>query len=332
MHLYNFITLTLTLANVQNISDRHNSSFKYQYLDDYVNFVNKYNKNYDTSEFWYRYWIFSDNLKHINNFNSQNNTYSLGINKYTDLEKSEFKDKYLTNSYNFSYVLNRPLPKNFSSLGIPTSIDWRAKSLVTNVKDQLQCGSCWAFSAVGVIEGQYAKKTGNLTSFSEQDLVDCSDDYGNLRCGGGWPEAAMRYVIKNGIETEDEYKYKAIDEACTYNKSLVVTHLSRTVNITNGSMPELYRAIANVGPVSIAIDAGDNFQFYKSGIFTDTTCSKTMLDHAVLAVGYDEIENHKYIIVKNSWNTDWGMDGYIYMNADINNMCGMATSSSYALI
>ena len=134
------------------------------------------------------------------------------------------------------------------------------------------------------------------------------------------------------VDTEDSYPYTAQDGTCSFNRSNIGSHLTRTVNITNGSMTELYHSIATVGPISIAIDAEYNFQLYSSGIYTDHSCSKDQLDHAVLAVGYDSIEGNKYIIVKNSWGSSWGMDGYIYMNSDIDNMCGMATSASYPLI
>ena len=272
-------------------------------------------------------------MDYINARNSENLSYTLAMNKYGDLTFDEFNILYkgyngLQNRSNSTYPEHH---MTFNTLNYST-IDWRAEGLVTDVKDQGGCGSCWAFSAVGVIEGQHANNTGKLVSLSEQNLVDCSGDYDNEGCNGGWPEAAMRYVVKNGIDTELKYPYKGIDENCNFNKSYIGAHISKTINITNGSMVDLYKSIGTIGPISIAIDASNNFQFYDSGIYTDYNCSKTVLDHAVLAVGYGFLNNTKYIIVKNSWGKDWGMDGYIYMNTNIDNMCGMATDASYALV
>jgi cathepsin L len=144
----------------------------------------------------------------------------------------------------------------------------------------------------------------------------------------------MRYVIHNhGIDTETSYPYTAMDGTCSFNKSNVGATFKQTVNITSGDMNALYHAIAHVGPISVAIDAEDDFQFYSSGIFNSTTCSKDQLDHAVLAVGYSVTEDgHKYIMIKNSWGGDWGMNGYIYFSADQDNMCGVATDASYPMV
>ena len=338
-----FQILFFTLANTIQASDfkvdtnnlNQPQYIDYKNLEEFIQFIDTYDKNYNESMFWSRYWSFSENLERIEHFNNQNYSYTLGINQFADLSPSEFRSIYLSSSFsvdNIAYNLSYTSNDLFKTLNIPTSIDWRAKSFVTPVKDQKQCGSCWAFSAIGAIEGQHSNHTGNLTSLSEQNLVDCSGEYGNYGCDGGWPEAAMRYVVANGVDTETSYPYTAQDGTCNFNKSNIGSHLTRTVNITNGSMTELYHSIATVGPISIAIDAEYNFQLYSSGIYTDHSCSKDQLDHAVLAVGYDSIEGNKYIIVKNSWGSSWGMDGYIYMNSDIDNMCGMATSASYPLI
>lgn len=298
-----------------------------EYLPDYVDFINKYDKDYNLTEFWNRYQIFTNNLEYINEFNTGNHSYQLGINRFADLTFEEFKGTYLMNPYNVTHYDEDCL---YHEYDLPDSIDWRAMGYVTDVKDQGQCGSCWAFSAVGAIEGQHAKHNGTLVSLSEQDLVDCVPDcYG---CGGGWPEAAMRYVVKNGIDTEQTYPYEGHNDICRYNKTANGANVTGTVNITSGDMGALYNAIATIGPISIAIDAEYNFQLYKSGIFTDTECSPDSLNHAVLAVGYSHMNGHKYVIVKNSWNTNWGMDGYIYMSADIDNMCGIAQDASYPLL
>ena len=298
-------------------------------------FLKKYERDYDRdyneSEYWIRYNIFNTNLNYIHDSNNnRNKTYKLGINNFTDMTFKEFKGIYLKlkiNPYSKNYTMSNYISKKDP---IPSNIDWRADGLVTNVKDQGQCGSCWAFSAIGAIEGQHAKKYGELVSLSEQNLVDCALNYSCDGCEGGWPDNAMEYVIDNkGVDTEQSYAYQGVDEACEYNKTTTGAVIHNVTRLPVGNMSALYNAIANIGPISVALDAEYDFQMYSSGIFTSKTCSTTELDHAVLAVGYGVFNGSKYIIIKNSWSPSWGMDGYIYFSADIDNMCGIAQHSSY---
>ena len=306
-------------------------------IAEFAAYAEVYNKHYDEQSFWSHYNTYCDNVEYIERVNSKGDTtYRLGINQFTDIPRSDFAKTHLSNRYRpHSKPSTKPLPNaSWTPKGVPYSIDWRANGWVTDVKDQGDCGSCWAFSAVGAIEGQHANATGQLVSFSEQNLVDCSYGYGCEGCDGGWPEAAMRYVIGNkGLDTEVSYPYTGTDGSCAYNKSVSGGTVKGTNNVTSGSMHDLYNAIANVGPISVAIDAESDFQFYASGVFSSTDCSSEELDHAVLAVGYGvSPRKQKYIIVKNSWSADWGMDGYIYMSAEIPNMCGIASCASYPSI
>ena len=144
----------------------------------------------------------------------------------------------------------------------------------------------------------------------------------------------MDYVLNNsGIDTESSYPYNADDGTCSYNKSNDGANITGVVKLPVGNMIALYDALAFVGPISVALDAEGDFQMYSSGIFTSTECSSDMLDHAVLAVGYGVSANGtKYLMIKNSWGTNWGMDGYIYFSRDIDNMCGIATDATYPLV
>lgn len=209
---------------------------------------------------------------------------------------------------------------------VPDVVDYRvAERVVSPVKDQGQCGSCWAFSSAESIEGQLGLN-GHRINVSTQNFVDCvSLDYG---CEGGWMDDALAYAEKTGVETDHDYPYKAVAQGCQANTSQATIRPSAYVDIP-ASDDALRRALLVMGPVSIALDATDNFQSYTASdyIFNDDTCDASMPDHALLLVGYNNIE--KYWIVKNSWNTDWGLDGYIYINSSTPNMCGI---SSYAVV
>lgn len=323
--MYNLIFSLMSLSLSTNLS-------YFSYLDNFNNYIREYNKNYNESEYWYRYNIYETNMEHINLRNSNLTSYKLGENNFTDMTREEFNHKFL----NFKIEVNQSVIPNYNLTNstIPSSMDWRAEGLVTNIKNQQQCGSCWAFSAIGTLEGQWAKNTSQLVSLSEQNLVDCAGNYSCDGCEGGWPDKAIQYIIDNGgVDTESSYPYMGIDGDCAFNKTNIGANSSKVVLLQTGNMTTLYNALAHVGPISVALDAEGDFQMYKSGIFNSTTCSNTLLDHAVLAVGYGQtLEGHKYLIIKNSWGTDWGMDGYIYFSADIDNMCGIAQHCSYPLI
>jgi len=230
-------------------------------------------------------------------------------------------------------------------LPIPDAIDWRGKEgYVTEVKDQGHCGSCWAFSASGAIEGAYRRATGRpLVSLSEQNLLDCSRDYGNMGCDGGWQAWAFQYVIDNGgIETEDDYPYLGPetkdDDECQFDRadpgllSLGSVNMTGFVDLPEGDEKALRRAVAAHGPVAVAIEATFALAHYKSGVLTGEYCSKDepQLNHAVLVVGYGtDMRAGDYWIVKNSWGADWGDKGYFRMARNANNTCGIASEALF---
>jgi len=221
---------------------------------------------------------------------------------------------------------------------MPKKVNWTSEGYVTPIKNQQQCGSCWAFSATGSMEGQHFKKTGKLVSLSEQNLVDCSQPEGNYGCEGGLMDQAFNYtVINKGIDTEASYPYTAMDGKCVFNATNVGATISSWTDVPTGSEADLQKAVATVGPISVGIDASQyTFQLYKSGVYYDPNCSSQFLDHGVLAVGYGTKKMHgkstDFWLVKNSWGTDWGMDGYIEMSRNKNNNCGIATQASYPVV
>ena len=301
-------------------------------FDKFRLWMNKYDVTYSSyNQLKNGYDIWKNNYDLVNDHNNKN-TFQLEMNK--------FGDKYLCDQYKFSNkkissrVHINPELYPYSINNLPSSVDWRNKSVVTNVKDQGQCGSCWAFSTVGSIEGQHALKTGNLVSLSESQIVDCCHIGGVAGCGGGFMTDAFQCVMKeNGLDTETSYPYVPLDESCALSNGTVGATIKGYVNVTGGEHG-LQIAVATVGPVSVAIDAsGFSFQMYKSGVYYEPDCSPTFLDHAVLVVGYGTTSNGTdYWIVKNSWGSNWGENGYIRMSRNKDNNCGIATMPSYPLV
>ncbi|XP_053181103.1 procathepsin L-like [Scomber japonicus] len=265
-------------------------------------------------------------------------SYRLGMTFFADMENEEYK-RLVSQGCLGSFNASAPRSGSaflslFRGADLPTSVDWRDKGYVTDVKDQKQCGSCWAFSTTGSLEGQHFKKTGKLVSLSEQQLVDCSGDFGNMGCSGGLMDDAFKYIKHNGgIDTEESYPYEAEDGQCRYNPDTIGAKCTGYVDVKTGDEGALKEAVATIGPVSIAIDAShSSFQLYESGVYDEPDCSSQDLDHGVLAVGYGTENGRDYWLVKNSWGLQWGSKGYIMMARNKNNQCGVATAASYPLV
>lgn len=291
---------------------------------EYISWSVEYNKTLDY-EGLLSWW---DNKQFIEQHNLLNDEFKLKLNKFADIHHLQWgKTKYHNLHRNFTLPIEKaPL------LGTPKSIDWRKRHAVTPIKDQQQCGSCWAFSAVGSMEGQHAIKDKKLVSLSESQIVDCDVNGTDQGCGGGWMDGAFEYVIKQGgLESEEEYPYTPQNEPCKFNKRNVVAKFTSFKDVTGGETG-LKEAVASIGPIAVAIDAsGPMFQFYSKGVYYDPKCSSSLLDHGVLVVGYGTEDDKDYWIVKNSWGRSWGDNGYIYMARNKNNNCGIATKPSYPI-
>jgi len=305
-----------------------------QYRDAFVSWMNEHNKAYTSDEFFYRYDIFKTNMDYVAKWNAEGSSTVLGLNIMADLSNSEYQGVFLGTRMDASKRLYEASLSAFAydmSIPLDDTVDWRTKGAVTGVKDQGQCGSCWAFSAVGSTEAAHFFDTQKLVSLSEQNLVDCSSAYGNAGCNGGLMDSAFKYIIANkGIDTEVSYPYKAKTLTCQFQAANVGATLSSFTDVKAGNEPALVQAIGK-SPVSVAIDASRiSFQLYSKGVYYEPKCSSSNLDHGVLAVGYDtDATAGDYYIVKNSWGTSWGQSGYIWMSRNKNNNCGIATAASW---
>jgi len=309
---------------------------------DFLHFIETFNKKYNDNELETRFNNFLKNLELIENHEY---SFELGINTFSDLSQEEFESfakggfTPRENTLPIKRGLLRfgstssCLPFKSKTQSLPDVIDWRDRNAVTEVKDQGRCGSCWSFSATGSMEGAWAIKTGKLVSFSEQQLIDCSIPYGNSGCQGGLMESAFEYAIDKGMCTESELPYKANGGLCSGCNT--VAHFKSCVDVTQNNQLHLKEAVS-YGPVSVAIEADTLiFQFYKSGVVDDVKCG-TNLDHGVLVVGYGSENGKDYWIVKNSWGSGWGDNGYIKLSRSNSThdvgVCGIAAQPSYIVV
>ena len=292
----------------------------------FQSFIKTFNKSYSSDhEYDMRYQIFYHNVKYIERHNLQNKSWTLDINEWTDLTWNEFKQRnkkgyirktplILESNYNLIYDSNK-------------SLDWRLHGVVNPIKNQNQCGSCWAFSAISSIESAYAISYNTLYDLSEQQLVDCSDAYGNEGCNGGLMDDAFTYAEKNRICLESDYNYIGEKDTCRKCKGFVSVKSFQDIPLNQEKM--LFDAVS-IQPVSVAIEADQlDFQFYKSGIF-DGICGDN-LDHGVVIVGYGIDKNVPFWIVRNSWGSSWGENGYIRIVRN-KNKCGINLSASFPIV
>ena len=318
-----FITFLLSTLLFSNASPVVRSSSA---LLAFTEFISNYSKTYDTSEYDLRFEIFKHNMNIINTHNSRNLNWKMAINEYTDLTWEEFKKE---------KTFVRPIKPNYQTVTrvyneikeVPTELDWRNLNVLNPVKNQEQCGSCWAFSAIGAVESAVAIKTGVLYDLSEQQLVDCSTNYGNAGCNGGLMDYAFQYAVENKLCSEQEYSYTGQDGTCRSCEGLV--NVKGFVDVQQSNETALLYSLIEQ-PISIAVEADQyGFQFYSSGVF-DGSCG-TNLDHGVLLVGYGKENGLDYWLVRNSWGEYWGDKGYIKLVRGVN-QCGISLAPSFPVV
>jgi cathepsin F len=285
----------------------------------FTSFQKTFGKQYNhAEEFKHRFEIFKMNYNRIDltNFNlekSGQKSHEFGITQFMDLTPTEFAKTHLNLKMDMmSKIRARSVEQKptFAFGDAPENFDWREKGVVSSVKDQGSCGSCWAFSAMGNIESEYAIKTGKVVDFSEQQLVDC-DKGQDEGCNGGLMEYAFKYLEDNGVMADKDYSYTGSDGTCKYDKTKVVAHVTG-YEFAPKDEAQMKQLLFENGPYAIAINATP-LQFYFWGIFDpwfQWICSPEELNHGVLLVGYGVESGKPYWIVKYSWGASWGESGY----------------------
>jgi C1A family cysteine protease len=301
-----------------------------EYQKAFSNYMAEHTKQYDHADFYNRYQVFKSNLDMINAHNAEGHSWSMALNAFADQTHEEFvaahtgllkqKNPYLRELNTVQLKAVQPNADGF---------DWRDQGKVAPVKDQGQCGSCYAFSAIGAMETAYAIKSGSVSQMAEQEIVDCSQSFGNQGCNGGLMDYCFEYAISVGsLCAETAYPYtaklgKCASSTCTKKITKPISHY---YDLPSGKEDQLVSGLT-IGTVSVAIEADQSgFQFYSKGIFSGT-CG-TSLDHGVLLTGYGVENGVQYWSVKNSWGTSWGESGFIRMIRG-KNQCGISLMASY---
>ncbi|XP_063619631.1 procathepsin L-like [Cydia splendana] len=283
-------------------------------------FLQEHKKVYNRREYNERLAIFKKTLKHINEQNEKFPDTVFAINHFADLKPHELE---CYRGFKLPKDINLTKVEITEGLGsAPESFDWRQQNKVTHVKDQGQCGSCYIFSAVGDIEGQYAIKHGQLVSLSEEQALDCLT-VGS--CFGGDSHEVMQELAKRPmkLEREDNYPYTEPPKRdCHHDPSKGVVQCTSGKKLSIMDEEQLKTQLHKRGPMSIALNAAD-FDYYTKGILIPNVCKGQDPNHGVLLVGYGEENGKKFWIIKNSWG-QWGEDGYVRMLRGVN-ACGIGT-------
>jgi len=290
--------------------------------------VKKFSKHYSPSEIPKKFGAFMANKAEISRLSADARSRGLntkfGYTKFSDLTAEEFKLYYLGYKANDQTTTKTRSQWENVNVALPDSLDWRKKGAVTAVKDQGQCGSCWAFSATEGVESGWFISGHKIPTLAPQQVVDC--DTTDQGCNGGDLPTAFAYIQGAGMEPESDYPYTAEDGTCNYDQSDVVAKITGFQYATQSqNETAMQAAMITNGPLSVCVDAS-SWQNYDGGIIT--SCGDS-LDHCVQIVGWaSDNSGTPYWIVRNSWNTDWGIDGYLYVERN-QDECGIAEEATY---
>ena len=312
---------------------------------DFESWVARHTKSYESAEEWIRRAaIFAENAAFVAKHNAEHargeHSHWLGLNALADRTSEEFSEML---GYDRSLRSAARKPRDdpsdweYADVRAPPQKDWVREGAVTHVKNQGQCGSCWAFSTTGSVEGVHFIKTGELVSVSEEELVSCSTK-GNAGCNGGLMDNALDWIVRNGgIDSEADWPYNAEAGHCGWfaRRFRRPVKIDGFVDVPPEDEAALEKAVA-MQPVSVAIEADHrSFQLYAGGVYAANDCG-TQLDHGVLVVGYGfdaDSPGHKHFWkVKNSWGDAWGEDGFIRIakgGKGPAGQCGIASEPVY---
>ena len=292
----------------------------------FLSWMRETNNLFVGDEYRFRLGIFLSNKRYVQEHNRKSSSFKVSLNSLAHLTQTEYNQ--LLGYKDLGEAKLAPVEIKNTLKDVPESLDWRTEQIVNPIKDQGQCGSCWAFGSVQAQESCYAKAHGTLYSLSEQNLVDCCIDC--LGCNGGSSPFAYAYIhfLQGGkFNLESDYPYTATKGKCKYDKTKAVTQM-KGYSKCKKNEETLKEAVANNGPYSIAIDAShQSFQLYRSGIYDEAACSSRSLDHCVGLIGYGAENGQDYWLVRNSWGTSWGEEGYVRIIRNDNNKCGVASEA-----
>jgi C1A family cysteine protease len=337
--MFNNLFLIVTLCASLSTNVVAQPAYAKNYAMIFETWMQTHRFNFTEHDYLNRLKTFIENDKFIDLENLKNLSYTLGHNKFSHMDFDEFSKTILCGnmkSNNLRGVNNIVKYTDVNVSALPTSIDWRTRNTVTPVKDQGNCGSCWSFSTTGSLESSYSIKTGQLVSFSEQNLVDC--DHLDSGCSGGLMSNAAEFIrTNNGLCTEKDYPYvsgtSGKEGKCqTSCKTVQSSDAVSWVDVKQNDVDALKLALTKQA-VSVAVEANRGFQMYKSGVYT-ASCGSN-LDHGVLAVGYNSADSQPYWIVKNSWSNSWGEDGYIRLAMNVDQkagQCGILSMAGYVTV
>ncbi|VIO97661.1 Cathepsin L-like precursor, putative [Brugia malayi] len=303
---------------------------------EWKDYVTALGKHYDQKETNFRMAIFESNELMTEKINKKYEqglvSYTTSLNDLADLTDEEFMVMNGLRLPNQTDLRGKRQANRFYRYDprerLPDLVDWRTKGAVTPVRNQGQCGSCYAFATAAALEAYHKQRTGRLLDLSPQNIVDCTQNYG---CGGGFMVPVFQYASRYGIAMESRYPYVGVQQRCRWQQNIAVARDNGFNEIPPGDELALKHAVAKHGPVVVGISGSKrSFRFYKNGVYSERNCGQ--LDHAVLVVGYGTDRSYgDYWIVKNSWGAEWGKDGYIYMARNRGNMCHIASMASFPI-
>ncbi|XP_013190014.1 uncharacterized protein LOC106134496 [Amyelois transitella] len=317
---------------------------KKEHVDRMFNaYKQKHNKVYQNDqEHAMRRSIFQKNIRLIAAKNRQNLGYKLSLNHFADRTPEEMRKYTGLVRRRARQPGNIPFPYDDYKIKtivetLPTEYDARLLGLVTNIKNQEDCGSCWTFATTAVVEGAIAKSNGGkLVALSNQALIDCAWGYGAEGCNGGTDDEAYQWIREYGLPTEEEYgQYANRNGYCNINNMTTTYKIKGYTDITPNSVNAIKVALVNHGPITASVYVNDEFSFYAGGVFyiSESECPNNSqnLNHEVVIVGYGEENGDTFWIVKNSWGPTWGIDGYMHISAR-DNVCGIEAEPTYVVV